>query len=81
MIYQYVLDKQDLLYQCYQRGVVVLGCGQKSVRFRSPLTITPDEIDQGVQIIQEAIHEVEQAYGPLESREAGFEHSIFEGEL
>ncbi|MEZ4702170.1 MAG: L-lysine 6-transaminase [Rhodothermales bacterium] len=46
------------LNETYQQGVLVLGCGTHSVRFRPPLTITPDEIDQGLEILGKALAKV-----------------------
>jgi L-lysine 6-transaminase len=42
----------------FKEGAIVLGCGQRSIRFRSPLTITTDEIDRGVGCIHRALKTV-----------------------
>jgi L-lysine 6-transaminase len=42
---------------CLQRGLVMLGCGERSLRFRPPLTITQEEIDRGIGIIEDAVGE------------------------
>ncbi len=44
--------------RCFRTGLVILGCGEKSLRFRSPLTITPAEIDEGIEILFGAIRYV-----------------------
>jgi L-lysine 6-transaminase len=41
--------------------MVILGCGDRSIRFRSPLTITADEIDEGLQILGTALRKVERS--------------------
>ncbi|NBB86786.1 MAG: L-lysine 6-transaminase [Bacteroidetes bacterium] len=41
-----------------ERGVLVLGCGSRSIRFRSPLTITKDEVDEGMALVSEVVGEV-----------------------
>jgi L-lysine 6-transaminase len=51
--------RNRLLTETFHQGVLVLGCGTHSVRFRPPLAITPDEIDQGMQILSEALTAVE----------------------
>ena len=56
--------RNAFLDQCFDEGVIVLGCGERSVRFRSPLTITPDEIDRGVRHLHEALATVVQQHGP-----------------
>lgn len=47
------------LKRCYEKGLVILGCGTRSVRFRSPLIITAEEIDLGLEIIRETVREIE----------------------
>ena len=42
----------------FKEGAIILGCGDRSIRFRSPLTITPDEIDRGVACIERALETV-----------------------
>jgi len=41
-----------------ERGVLVLACGTRSIRFRSPLTISTDEIDQGIDRLSEVVADV-----------------------
>ncbi len=43
--------------KCLERGLIILGCGVSALRFRSPLTITTDEIDAGLKIVEAAIAE------------------------
>jgi L-lysine 6-transaminase len=38
----------------FDEGAIVLGCGDRSIRFRSPLTITEEDIDEGVACIRRA---------------------------
>lgn len=40
---------------CYKNKLIQLGCGSKSVRFRTPLIITEDEIDEGLKIIRNVL--------------------------
>ncbi|MFO8099251.1 MAG: L-lysine 6-transaminase [Salinibacter sp.] len=44
--------------ETYEEGAIILGCGERSIRFRSPLTITTDEIDEGMACIRRALHTV-----------------------
>lgn len=39
------------LGKCYEAGLVMLGCGASSVRFRPPLVVSTDELDQGIDLI------------------------------
>lgn len=40
---------------CYENKLIILGCGENSIRFRPPLTITKDEIDEGLEIIRKVL--------------------------
>ena len=42
---------------CLRRGLIILPSGERSIRFRPPLTVTAREIDRGLSIIREAIRE------------------------
>lgn len=44
--------------KCLEKGLIILGCGVKSLRFRSPLTISTAEIDKGLEIIESSIKDV-----------------------
>ena len=44
--------------ETYEEGAIILGCGESSIRFRTPLTITKEEIDEGVDCIRRALHTV-----------------------
>lgn len=40
---------------CYENKLLILGCGEKSVRFRPPLTINKEEIKEGLEIIRKVL--------------------------
>jgi len=40
---------------CYNEKLMILGCGEKSIRFRPPLNITEKEIDKGLTIIRKVL--------------------------
>jgi L-lysine 6-transaminase len=69
--------RDRVLQQCYQEGVVILGCGTRSIRFRSPLTITEDEIDQGMALVNEAVENVAAEYRPY--RDLGLRDALTDG--
>ena len=56
--------RNRVLQRAYDEGVVVLGCGTRSIRFRSPLTITNEEIDLGVSMLGRAVKAIEKEYRP-----------------
>ncbi len=47
-----------LLETCYEEGLVMLGCGASSVRFRPPLIVTTDELDEGIDLIDAALRRI-----------------------
>jgi len=40
--------------KAYEEGLIILPSGERSIRFRPPLTVTKDEIDEGIGIIRKA---------------------------
>jgi L-lysine 6-transaminase len=44
--------------QTYEEGAILLGCGTRSIRFRTPLTITKAEVDEGMACLRRAIDTV-----------------------
>ncbi len=62
--------RDRLLQRCFDEGMIILGCGSCSIRFRSPLTITKDEISQGLDLIREAILTIEEEYRPYVKQKA-----------
>ena len=64
----------------FQRGLLVLECGKKTVRLCPPLTVTEAEMTTGIRIFGEAIAEV--AAGPAEAVEkAARAGALHEGEV
>jgi len=39
----------------YDRGILVLACGPRGIRFRPPLTISSEEINEGLSVIEDVI--------------------------
>ena len=46
------------LEQCCEAGLVMLGCGVSSVRFRPPLVVSADELDEGINLIDAALRKM-----------------------
>jgi L-lysine 6-transaminase len=40
---------------CYNEKLVILGCGEKSIRFRPPLNVTKEGLDEGLKIIEKVL--------------------------
>ena len=50
--------RDALKQKCYDEGLIVIGCGDRSIRFRPALNVTSDEIDMGIQVIREQVKEL-----------------------
>jgi 4-aminobutyrate aminotransferase len=47
-----------IIQLAFEKGLLILGCGQNSIRFCPALTVNPDEIDVGLSIFEECLKEV-----------------------
>lgn len=47
--------RQRVLERCYERGLLLLGCGESTVRFIPPLTVTRAHVDAAVGIFEAAL--------------------------
>ncbi|MDB5034956.1 MAG: L-lysine 6-transaminase [Chlorobi bacterium] len=53
-------QERDLFRQkCYDKGLMILGAGDRSIRFRPPLNLTREQVDEGFAIFHEAIDEIQ----------------------
>ena len=41
--------------RCFKNKLIILGCGEKSIRFRPRLNITKDDLDEGLNIIKKIL--------------------------
>jgi L-lysine 6-transaminase len=48
-------ERDSFVGSLYEAGVVILGCGDNSVRFRPSLNITRDELDEGIDLIRKTL--------------------------
>ena len=49
-------EKRDhLKNEMYNRGLIVVGCGEKTIRYRPPLIISEEEIDKSLDILNESL--------------------------
>jgi L-lysine 6-transaminase len=51
-------DRDELLRQLWRRQVIVLPCGNDSVRFRPALTVSHADIDEAVAAVRGALSEI-----------------------
>ena len=51
-------SRDQLKQKAYDEGLILIGCGDRTIRFRPPLTIKESEIDEGMTIIKKALKEI-----------------------
>ena len=49
--------RDNIIRGAYERGLLLLGCGQNTVRFCPALTVNDSEIDVALSIFEEAVRE------------------------
>ena len=47
--------RNSIVKNAVDEGMLILGCGPKSIRFRPPLTVSPEKIDEGMNILDKLI--------------------------
>jgi 4-aminobutyrate aminotransferase len=47
-----------VLFRAFERGLVLLGCGESAIRIAPPLIVTETEADQAVEILDRVLGEV-----------------------
>ncbi len=47
--------RDELKNKMYSNGMVILGCGSSTIRFRPPLIISSQEIDKALGIIDKSV--------------------------
>ncbi len=47
-------SRDTVIKNCIENGLMILACGPNTVRFRPPLTITSEQIDEGLEIVEKA---------------------------
>jgi L-lysine 6-transaminase len=51
-------DRDQLRQKAYEEGLIIIGCGDHSIRFRPPLNIQRGELESGLKIIRKALEEI-----------------------
>jgi len=47
-----------IIQRAFEKGLLILGCGQNSIRFCPSLTVSAEEIDVGLSIFEECLKEI-----------------------
>ena len=50
--------REKILNEAFSKGLLLLGCGETSIRFCPPLCVTEDQVDTAVKLLGEAISAV-----------------------
>jgi L-lysine 6-transaminase len=51
-------NRDQLRMKAYEEGLILIGCGDHSIRFRPPLNLKKEEVDEGIRIIRNALKEI-----------------------
>jgi 4-aminobutyrate aminotransferase len=51
--------RNRIIHRCFETGLLMLGCGQSTIRFSPPLMIERARVDEGLEIFERAVSEVE----------------------
>ncbi|MCP2605139.1 acetyl ornithine aminotransferase family protein [Candidatus Aminicenantes bacterium AH-873-B07] len=52
-------ERDKIVYRCFEKGLIILGAGENSIRFSPPLIIKKEEIDAGLEIFEKVLSDVE----------------------
>jgi 4-aminobutyrate aminotransferase len=55
--------RDRIVEHAFQRGLLLLGCGNSTIRISPPLMVSRDEVDEAIEIFDEAITVGEKEYG------------------
>ena len=47
--------RDKIEYACYERGLIILGCGNNTIRWSPPLILRKENVDVALEIFDEAI--------------------------
>ena len=53
-------SRDQLRTKAYDEGLILIGCGDRSIRFRPPLNLTTSEVDEGIRIIRAVLKDISQ---------------------
>ena len=51
--------RDAFLKKAMDEGMLILGCGERTVRFRPPLQTTHEHVDSGLEVIRKTLHQLE----------------------
>lgn len=51
-------NRDQLRMKAYEEGLILIGCGDHSIRFRPALNLKQEEVDEGIEIIRRGLQEI-----------------------
>ena len=57
--------RDTAIHNAFEHGLLLLGCGRNTVRLTPPLSVTPQELDEGLEIFEHAVTLAERAAGMI----------------
>jgi len=57
--------RDEIVDHAFKRGLLLLGCGKSTIRFSPPLNVTRSEVDEALEIFEEAMVAAEEEGYPL----------------
>ena len=51
--------RERVMQKCFEKGLLLLGCGESTLRFCPPLIVTAEEVETAVRLFDEAISEAQ----------------------
>ncbi len=54
-------ERNELVYSCFEEGLLVLGCGRSTLRLMPPLMVNKHHVDVAVEIIDRCLTRIEKA--------------------
>ncbi len=54
-----IKERNEIIHRCFERGLLILGCGMSVIRFAPPLTLKRSEAEIALAIFEEVLAEVE----------------------
>lgn len=53
-----VSERNMVIQECFQKGLLLLGCGTNSIRFCPPLIIDEQDVDVAIEIVDHVLSEL-----------------------
>lgn len=50
-------EREAIVQSCFRRGLLLLGCGQSTIRFCPPLVVTKEQVDTALAILDDVLRE------------------------